>query len=84
MVDRYESPEAKYFATSFCRKCGSSLPWLTKTGKAMVIPAGTLDVDPIARPMHNIYYSDKAPWYIDVCDLVKYDELPIKIKKGSE
>ena len=77
-VGRFELPQAKYFATSFCKKCGSSLPWLTKNGKAVIIPAGTLDDDPHERPIQNIYYSDKAPWYKEVSDLVKYDELPTK------
>jgi len=77
-VGRYELPEAKHFATSFCKKCGSSLPWLTKTARVVIVPAGTLDDDPEARPMHNIYYADKACWYKDVDSLPKYDELPIK------
>jgi hypothetical protein len=77
-VGRFEVPDAKYFATSFCKQCGSPLPWLTKSAQAMIIPAGTLDEDPIARPIHNIYYSDRAPWYKDVCELVKYDALPVK------
>lgn len=77
-VGRYELAEAKHFATSFCKKCGSSLPWLTQSKKAMVIPAGTLDDTPSMKPMHNIYYSDKAEWYEDVRNLVKYDELPVK------
>lgn len=78
LVGRYELPEAKYFASSFCSNCGSSLPWITKNGKAQIVPAGTLDSDPKARPMHNIYYADKACWYDDVDSLVKYDALPIK------
>ena len=77
-VGRFELAEARHFATSFCKKCGSSLPWLTQSGKAIVIPAGTLDADPGQKPMHNIYYADKASWYVDVCELAKYDELPIK------
>lgn len=77
-VGRFELKEARHFATSFCKKCGSSLPWLTQSGKAYIIPAGTLDEDPGARPMHNIYYADRAPWYVDADTLVKYDELPIK------
>lgn len=77
-VGRHELPEAKHFATSFCKKCGSSLPWLGKSGKAVVVPAGTLDDDPKVRPMHNIYYSNKAPWYVDTDGLTKYDELPTK------
>jgi hypothetical protein len=77
-VGRFELAEAKHFATSFCKKCGSSLPWLTQTGKAVVIPAGTLDTNPSIKPMHNIYYSDKPEWVEDVCKLVKYDALPVK------
>ena len=45
MVGRFELPEAKHFATCFCKKCGSSLPWLSQSGVSVVIPAGTLDQD---------------------------------------
>ena len=77
-VGRYELPEAKHFATCFCKHCGSSLPWITKSKKAVVIPAGTLDVDPQTRPLHNIFFADKAPWYQGIEPLEKYDALPIK------
>lgn len=77
-VGRFELPEAKHYATCFCRRCGSSLPWLSKTGKALVIPAGTLDDDPAARPEQNVYYADRAPWYEEAGSLKKYDALPGK------
>ena len=77
-VGRFELPEAKHYATCFCKHCGSSLPWLAQSGKALVIPAGTLDDDPEARPIHNIYYADRAPWYEDAGSLKKYDALPVK------
>lgn len=77
-VGRYELPDAKYFASSFCKNCGSSLPWLAKSGTAMIVPAGTLDDDPNVKPQYNIYYADKACWYEDLNSLVKYDELPSK------
>lgn len=78
LVGRFELPDAKYFASSFCKKCGSSLPWVTQGGTAQIVPAGTLDDDPQVKPIHNIYYTDKACWYEDVNSLVKYDELPTK------
>jgi len=78
MVGRYEHPEAKHYATGFCKRCGSSLPWLAKSGRSMVIPAGTLDDDPGIRPTQNIYWQDRAPWREEVADLVHYDELPTK------
>ena len=77
-LGRFELPEAKYFATSFCTKCGSSLPWLTKGGNAIVIPAGTLNDDPMEKPVHNIFMADKAPWFEEVSDLKKYEALPVK------
>lgn len=77
-LGRFELPDAKHFATSFCKTCGSSLPWLTQSAKAMIVPAGTLDQDPKARPIHNIYYHDKACWYLDPVTLTHYDELPVK------
>lgn len=77
-VGRYELSEAKHFASSFCKTCGSTLPWLAQTKKAMIVPAGTLDDDPKVKPVHNIFYVDKACWYENVDNLVKYDELPIK------
>ena len=77
-VGRYELSEAKHFASSFCKICGSTLPWITQSKKAMIVPAGTLDDDPKVKPIHNIFYADKACWYENVDDLVKYDELPTK------
>ena len=77
-LGRFEVAEARHFATSFCSQCGSSLPWEAKSGKAVIIPAGTLDGDPEIRPFQNIFYASKADWYEDASALIKYDELPSK------
>ena len=77
-VGRFELPEAKHFASSFCKTCGSTLPWMTQSKKAMIVPAGTLDNDPKVKPIHNIFYADKACWYENIDSLVKYDALPTK------
>ena len=79
-VGRFELPEAKHFATSFCTKCGSSLPWLTKSGTAVVIPAGTLDSDPRVKPTQNVFYASRAPWFETVDNLTTYQELPVKAR----
>ena len=75
LVGRFEHPEARHFATCFCTKCGSSLPWLSKSGRAVIIPAGTLDEDPGIRPTQNIFWKDRAAWREEVDALVHYDEL---------
>lgn len=77
-VGRYEGVDAKYFATSFCKQCGSSLPWMDKTGKAVIIPAGTLDGNPDIRPFQNIFCGSRAVWYEAPGSLPEYDELPSK------
>ncbi|MEW8331622.1 MAG: GFA family protein, partial [Candidatus Thiodiazotropha sp.] len=64
-VGRYELQEARHFATCFCKKCGSSLPWLAQSGRTVVVPAGTLDGDPQIRPIQNIFCASRAVWYQD-------------------
>ena len=76
LVGRYEIPGATYHATAFCKHCGSSLPWKNKTGSAVIIPAGTLDEDPVVRPKQNIFFASRASWYEDASSLPKFDELP--------
>ncbi|MDH3629695.1 MAG: GFA family protein [Gammaproteobacteria bacterium] len=81
MVGRFDHPDAKHFATCFCMQCGSSLPWLSQSGTAMIIPAGTLDEDPGIKPTQNIFWKDRAPWRAAVDGLPQYDELqPRKVK----
>jgi hypothetical protein len=75
-VGRYELQGARHFATSFCRKCGSSLPWLAQSGGTVIVPAGTLDDDPEIRPFQNIFCASRAVWYTDPSTLPEYDELP--------
>ena len=74
-IGRYELPEAKHFATCFCKQCGSSLPWLAQSGRAIIIPAGTLDDDPGMRPTQNIHWSSRASWREAVESLETHDKL---------
>lgn len=75
MVGRFDHPEAKHFATCFCTKCGSSLPWISQTGSAVMITAGTLDDDPEIKPTQNIFWKNRAAWREDVDALPQFDEL---------
>lgn len=75
-VGRFEPPCTRHFTTAFCRQCGSSLPWHAKTGKAVVVPAGTLDGHPGIEPMQNIFCASRASWYREAGELPNYEELP--------
>lgn len=77
-VGRFELPEAKYFATAFCKNCGSSLPWHVQGGRNVVVTAGTLDEDPGIKPQHNVFCGSGAEWYEDAGTLMKFAELPVR------
>jgi hypothetical protein len=77
-VGRYEPADTKHFATSFCKNCGSALPWQTKSGKAVVVPAGTLDDAPAIKPTQNLFCGSGASWYVESSTLPKHDEMPKK------
>ena len=76
LVGRYEVAEAKYFATCFCQKCGSSLPWETKGGRSVVIPAGTLDSSPDVKPTHRLFCDSEPEWFEETNALERFEQMP--------
>ena len=72
----YPHPEAKHFATGFCKNCGSSLPYKVQNAPVFVVTAGTLDDDPGIKPMHSIFWDSKANWFEETCNLQKFAETP--------
>ena len=74
LVGTYFPESTKYYATAFCKNCGSFLPWFSKSGKAVIVPAGTLDDDPGLRPSKNIFCASRADWYVEEGSLPCFDE----------
>ena len=73
-ISRYALPDAQFYASCFCRNCGSSLPWEIQGGGNIAIPAGSLNEDPGIRPGRNIYWDSKACWFEDTGELEKFAE----------
>ncbi len=59
---RYDLPSARSFATTFCRACGSPLPHRTRSGRTVVVPAGSLDDEPPSPPRAHIFWDSRASW----------------------
>ncbi|HEY5718245.1 MAG TPA: GFA family protein [Motiliproteus sp.] len=60
---RFDLPEARFFSRSFCRHCGSPVPYVARSGKFLVIPSGALEGPvPIAAD-DQIFWDDRANWY---------------------
>jgi hypothetical protein len=47
-----------------------------ESGKAVIIPASTVDEDPGTRPSQNIFTVFQAEWYEEPHELPKHDNLP--------
>ncbi len=76
LIKRFDLPEAERFAKCFCTHCGSTVPYLGRTGQYLVIPAGALDEDPGIAPLDNIFWADRAGWYDDGLKSEKFDAYP--------
>ncbi|MBL4772676.1 MAG: GFA family protein [Alcanivoracaceae bacterium] len=62
LVKHFDHPK-RQFTKVFCIHCGSGLPYININKTALVIPAGSLDVEPQIIPSRNIFWDDKAQWY---------------------
>jgi hypothetical protein len=63
-VVRYDLPAARSFSTSFCSTCGSPVPHSTRSGREMIIPAGSLDDDPQTKPSTIAHLESRAEWSV--------------------
>ena len=61
----------------FCSTCGTSLPFVSQSGKIRIVPAGSLEEQPSSmQPEHAIFWADRMPWYDQVHQLQHFDEYP--------
>jgi hypothetical protein len=75
-VADFQLPEAQYFGTAFCRRCGSDVPRPSPQRKLVTIPAGCLDDDPGMRPLADIHVASKASWFEITDALPRFDAGP--------
>ena len=75
-VSAYRVPEARRFANSFCRHCGSRTPRFVEEAGMVFIPAGSLDVDPGFSPQARIFQGSRAAWSCDSTVLPEYSDYP--------
>jgi hypothetical protein len=69
-------PTAKSFATTFYRQCGSPLPHHTRSGRELVVPAGSLDDEPSLHPGARIFFDSAIAWGCGNDDIPKFPEYP--------
>jgi len=62
LTQRYDLPSARSFATTFCTHCGAPLPHHTRSGREIVVPAGSLDDTPQLNPEAHIFFESRPGW----------------------
>lgn len=75
-VARFELPTARSFARWFCLHCGSAVPRLSRSGRTVVVPAGSLDEDPREMPRARIFCESETSWACRGDDITRYAEYP--------
>lgn len=60
-ITNYVHP-SRDFSKSFCKACGSAVPFVNKTRTSLIVPAGSLNEFPEIRPQANIFTSEEACW----------------------
>ncbi len=75
-VKRFDVPD-RIISNAFCDQCGSGLPYVSKSGKALVVQAGTLDRAFNSSPQtRNIFWEERAAWYDAGMMADKFDTFP--------
>ncbi|MFC3122781.1 GFA family protein [Agaribacter flavus] len=74
-VKRYDVP-GRSLTSAFFTTCGSPVPYVSGSGKALVVPAGSLDSAPSMAPQDNIFWAERAKWYEDGLLSTKFSGIP--------
>lgn len=74
-VKRYDHP-TRSFSKSFCTDCGSGLPFVTQSGKFLIVPAGSLNEEPSKDPDAQIFCSEQAGWHKAALHVTKVAGFP--------
>ena len=65
--------EGRRISNAFCSTCGSRLPFLSKSGDVLAVPAGSLNGTPSISPAANIFWPERASWYDEALAAKHYE-----------
>jgi len=60
-ISKYRHP-SRDFSKSFCKKCGSGLPYINTSATSLVIPAGSLSGPLTTAPQGQVFISESPNW----------------------
>lgn len=71
----YQMP-GRDISKSFCRVCGSGVPWRSGDGTKMIVPAGSLSEPAIVVERIKIFASEQPEWATDLEHVASYQKFP--------
>lgn len=74
-VKRYDHPE-RQFSKAFCENCASALPFVSKSGQSLIVPAGSLNSEPSKTLDAQIFCSEQTQWHKVGVQAVKVPNFP--------
>jgi hypothetical protein len=75
-VSHWPMPQARFFATAFCERCGSLLPVPVTRLDRVYLPFGSLDDPSGLVPRAHIHVGSKARWFEISDALPRYEAAP--------
>lgn len=74
-IRQYDVP-GRQISNAFCSKCGAGLPYVSGSGKWLVVQAGLLNSPIKSLPIHNIFWTERADWYDAAIAAEHHDAFP--------
>lgn len=71
----YQMPE-RDISKSFCRVCGSGVPWASGDGTKMMVPAGSLQGEPEVVDKVRIFVAEQPSWSSNLDKIEAHREFP--------
>lgn len=71
----YHMPE-RDISKSFCRVCGSGVPWASGDATKMIVPAGSLSEPAIVAERLRIFTSERPSWASDLEQVPAHASFP--------
>lgn len=76
LVRQFKVPKAKRFTNAFCSECGARVPRSAAGSGMVMIPMGSLDVEPGIEPQARIFLGSRAAWSCSDQALPGFDAMP--------
>lgn len=74
-IINYQAP-GRDISKSFCRVCGSGVPWISGDETKMIVPAGSLSEPPNVVERVRIFASEQPSWASDLEQVPAHSTFP--------